>query len=264
MIKTNARRLMCGFALFVALGYLNDSALASGGRRERSPLGDTITVVTVHASPGETVLLPLEVSSPASRRFSSVQIALRYDRSQLIFDSVTTGFGIVSTGDWIVEANERGDTLLIAAAADSTFAATGVVLTVALTVSAIATDSIFVALLSSVLDTSENGIVNIGGSIIMGIHEPVDVTPQFFSMEQNYPNPFNPATTIRYELPERSLVHLSVFNLLGQEVRSLVDKVEEAGYQSVSFHAEGLPSGLYLYRLTCGSFTTAKKMLLVK
>ena len=88
--------------------------------------------------------------------------------------------------------------------------------------------------------------------------------PKEISLAQNYPNPFNPVTTIRYELPHQSHVSLNVFNYLGQEVATLVDEQESAGYKSVKFDASGLPSGVYLYRLEAGDFSVAKRMTLVK
>jgi hypothetical protein len=85
-----------------------------------------------------------------------------------------------------------------------------------------------------------------------------------YQLFQNYPNPFNPTTTIHYELPTESFVRLSVFNLLGQQVRTLVNKTETAGYKSVQFDGSNLASGLYFYCVSAGTFTDVKKMLLVR
>jgi hypothetical protein len=74
--------------------------------------------------------------------------------------------------------------------------------------------------------------------------------PQFFELFQNYPNPFNPTTTISYQLSSPSKVHLVVYNLLGQEVTTLVDAVREAGFHHETWNASALSSGLYIYRIT--------------
>jgi hypothetical protein len=88
--------------------------------------------------------------------------------------------------------------------------------------------------------------------------------PNTFALYQNYPNPFNPTTTISYDLPVRSRVKLTVYNILGQEVATLVDSEQEPGRYDVKFDAIGLPSGVYFYRLEAGKFVDVKKMILVK
>jgi len=81
---------------------------------------------------------------------------------------------------------------------------------------------------------------------------------------QNYPNPFNPETTIKFELPEDAIVSLKVYDILGKEVATLIDGFEEAGYHQASLNATNLASGLYFYRITAGSFTDVKKLVVVK
>jgi len=88
--------------------------------------------------------------------------------------------------------------------------------------------------------------------------------PDDYSLEQNYPNPFNPVTSIGYGLPATGHVRLVVYNMVGQEVAVLVDGTEEAGYKTVSFDASSLPSGVYTYRITSGSFSDVRKMMLLK
>jgi len=77
--------------------------------------------------------------------------------------------------------------------------------------------------------------------------------PAEFRLEQNYPNPFNPSTTIAYDLPRNSMVRLSVYNVLGQELSVLVDEFQQSGYKSVDFNASSLPTACTLYRLTAGT-----------
>ena len=88
--------------------------------------------------------------------------------------------------------------------------------------------------------------------------------PVKFTLDQNYPNPFNPATLIRYGLPKESDVVLKVYNILGEEVRTLVNTVQQAGWHEVNFEASQLTSGLYIYRIEATDFVEIKKMMLIK
>jgi hypothetical protein len=88
--------------------------------------------------------------------------------------------------------------------------------------------------------------------------------PRVFELRQNYPNPFNPATSISFALPEASTVSLRVYNVLGQEVRTLIDGRMEAGLHTVNFDARGMASGMYFYRLDTGANVETRKMTLLR
>jgi hypothetical protein len=94
--------------------------------------------------------------------------------------------------------------------------------------------------------------------------------PTAYALEQNYPNPFNPVTTIRYNLPVGQSfltvypVSLKVYDMLGRLVATLVDEEQSPGYKSLTFDASNLASGMYIYKLSAGTFTQARKMVVVK
>ncbi|MBP1658287.1 MAG: 5'-Nucleotidase domain protein [Bacteroidetes bacterium] len=88
--------------------------------------------------------------------------------------------------------------------------------------------------------------------------------PLVYELAQNYPNPFNPATKIEYSIPMQSQVELKIYNLVGQEVGTLVNEIQKAGVHNVKFDAGNLASGVYFYRLVAGNFTSVKKMVLLK
>ncbi len=108
-------------------------------------------------------------------------------------------------------------------------------------------------------DTNLTSIKQIGNSI-----------PEYFSLEQNFPNPFNPKTIINYniEFPlnkgGQGVVSLKVYDALGKEVAILVNEKQNAGSYSVEFNGEGLPSGIYFYKLEAGDFVETKRMVLLK
>ncbi len=89
-------------------------------------------------------------------------------------------------------------------------------------------------------------------------------TPSSYSLMQNYPNPFNPTTTIGFTIPQKSYVKLEVFNLIGQKIATLINDELNAGQYNVEFNGSGLTSGIYLYRIQAGNFSSVKKMLLLK
>jgi hypothetical protein len=93
--------------------------------------------------------------------------------------------------------------------------------------------------------------------------------PTDFALNQNYPNPFNPSTIIKFSIPQTSPVHITVYNMLGQQIRTLFSGVMEAGVQTVTFDGKdqsgkALSSGTYMYRMTAGTFVQTKKMMLLK
>lgn len=88
--------------------------------------------------------------------------------------------------------------------------------------------------------------------------------PVKYDLKQNYPNPFNPTTKINYDLPKDGFVMLKIYDVLGREVRTLVNEVKQAGYHSVDFDATTLASGVYFYKLESGAFSDIKRMMLIK
>ena len=100
---------------------------------------------------------------------------------------------------------------------------------------------------------------------------PVDVenedallTPKEFSLSQNYPNPFNPSTVIKYQLPKTSQVTLKVYDLLGNEIGTLVNEEKPAGFYEIELNALRLSSGFYIYKITAGNYVQTRKMILLK
>jgi hypothetical protein len=107
----------------------------------------------------------------------------------------------------------------------------------------------------------EGGVVNLGSVL--------RVVPENYSLVQNFPNPFNPTTEIAYDLPEAANVNLEVYNILGQNVKSLVNQYQDAGSYRVTWNGtnnEGaqVASGVYFYRISAGDFKDIKKMVLMK
>jgi len=97
----------------------------------------------------------------------------------------------------------------------------------------------------------------------------VTVMPEKFTLHQNYPNPFNPVTTLRYDLPENGNVNITIYDMLGRQVKALINQNQDAGYRSVVWNAtnnygEPVSAGIYLYQIQAGEYMQTKKMVLLK
>ncbi|MEC7850226.1 MAG: T9SS type A sorting domain-containing protein, partial [Candidatus Neomarinimicrobiota bacterium] len=98
----------------------------------------------------------------------------------------------------------------------------------------------------------------------------IDYTyPTYFYLHQNHPNPFNPVTSLRYDLPEDGLVNITVYDMMGRIVKTLVNNSQTAGYKSIQWNAtndrdEPISAGLYLYTIQAGGLRQTKKMVLLK
>jgi subtilisin-like proprotein convertase family protein len=102
------------------------------------------------------------------------------------------------------------------------------------------------------------------GSIISGTNNLSSKIPEVYSLKQNYPNPFNPVTKINFDIPKQGFVNLKIYDVLGREVKVLVNEVKSPGSYSIDFNGTELSSGVYFYRMESNGFTDVKKMMLIK
>jgi len=124
----------------------------------------------------------------------------------------------------------------------------------------------------SFTDANNGTAVGEGGTILRTTNggvtfvkeKDIDEIPKEFFLSQNFPNPFNPLTKIRYSVPKSSNVVVKVFDILGNEVETLVSAEKQTGTYEVEFNANNLSSGVYFYQLRAGDFVQKKKMLLLK
>jgi len=105
---------------------------------------------------------------------------------------------------------------------------------------------------------------NFTTGISTGIEDESFALPQNYALRQNYPNPFNPTTTIEYDLPKSAQVKIEIYNLLGKKIKTILDDYKNAGSHKLVFDSNNLASGVYLYRIEAGKYTTSKKMILLR
>lgn len=115
---------------------------------------------------------------------------------------------------------------------------------------------------------TSNGFIRYAGFVenpnTVGIQLTNSEIPRDFTLYQNFPNPFNPSTNIKFDLPKSEFVKIVIYNIIGQQVKILVNEYLQAGSYKISFDGSDIPSGVYFYRLIAGEFTETKKMLLIK
>jgi hypothetical protein len=106
-------------------------------------------------------------------------------------------------------------------------------------------------------------VINNQNSSLLKISKQVAL-PTSYDLEQNFPNPFDPSTIIKFSLPNQTQLKLNLYNILGELVRTISDGLFEAGYHQVTFNAENIPSGVYIYRLESNEIVQTRKMMYLK
>jgi len=99
---------------------------------------------------------------------------------------------------------------------------------------------------------------------VTDVKDDYDNLPQNYSLFQNYPNPFNPSSIIRYDLPKEGMVSIKIYDMLGREVKTLVNEYKSVGSYNIEFNANNLTSGIYFYHLQTSDFSQTKKLILMK
>jgi hypothetical protein len=100
--------------------------------------------------------------------------------------------------------------------------------------------------------------------IITGIEDNQSILPSVYRLNQNYPNPFNPSTIINYQIPEQGFVTIKVYDILGKEIKTLVNENKPVGSYNIRFNASDLSSGIYIYQIRVNNFVQSRKMMLMK
>jgi subtilisin-like proprotein convertase family protein len=106
--------------------------------------------------------------------------------------------------------------------------------------------------------------IQFNNQAVTAVNEEITGIPKKFALHQNYPNPFNPTTTIKYDLAKESFVKITVYDILGKQVQTLVNEQKKAGSYALEINASGLASGVYFYKIEAGTFVATKKMMLIK
>ena len=229
-------------------------------------LPDTVAAV------GDTLLIPLSITTPLGGAVISSQFEVSYDTSlikglEVIIDGVT----LPDSAGWKLEFNISAGRISVGMAGADSLIGIGVLsyLKFVVNESAVPNQSSELKIDTMLFNQGspvaviQNGSVSV---IAVDIDEKdgTNGLVRSFSLSQNYPNPFNPETAIRYSIPKAEEVSLVVYNLIGEEVTHLIGETQRAGYYKVTWDASNVASGIYFYRLQAGNFIQTMKMILLK
>ena len=231
------------------------TVLENINHKDPAPL--SIIVASAKGSSGQIVTIPISVPLDLAG-VRSAEMKLNYNSSAMKVLSVNT---TNLTKDFMVASNIGDGSVAIAMACGDGLEKGGQILSVEVEILQSSADLSVRLENVSFNDQKINSVTSVGGNSTE--------LPTSYNLLQNYPNPFNPTTTIEYQLPQTGFVELTVYDITGREVSTLVSTIQNAGYYRVNWNAADnrgnkVASGVYMYRMTAGSFTQIKKMMLLK
>ncbi|MDD5231624.1 MAG: cohesin domain-containing protein [Candidatus Marinimicrobia bacterium] len=231
---------------------------------ETNPLAESasgnISMENKVVKPGDLIEVPLVLSN--GNNILSFEGSITYNPQYLTFDSLNwselvDGFSI--------EINANPGEIKFAGAGSVSDGGEGIFSTIKFKASENFVETV-VALKK--LRWNENDmLIDVDSTILskfVDINEDQHNVPKEYALDQNYPNPFNPTTTISYQLPKSSFVKLYVYDVNGRLVETLVNEQKNAGYYSIIWNAKNVSSGVYLYRIDAGDFSSIKKCIFIK
>ena len=217
------------------------------------------------AAPGTAVAIPVNIANGTN--IYGFEAMLEFDPAVLEFDTLLLSESMAS---YLVYDNPLEEGIIkVAASGSSVDGNDGVFSTLHFNVNSEFTDETVIQI--NDLRWNEGEVVEYAAEMTLtfalGIED--DLIPNKYALHQNYPNPFNPTTTLRYDLPEDAMVNITIYNMMGRKISTLVSSQQTAGFKSVLWNAtndKGSPvsAGLYLYTIQAGEFRQTKKMALLK
>ncbi len=211
---------------------------------------------------GQQIDIPLYLSN--GENIMSFEWLITFNQEHLSYDEIIWSDLL---NDFTIEVNAENGEIRVAAAGPVPDGHEGVFATLRFTVDPNFNEGETTVSLMNLRWNEEEIMTNVATATltnVLGIGNSNKNIPTQFGLSQNYPNPFNPLTTISFQLPRSVFINLSIYNLAGQLVKTLVNEHKNAGYHSVVWDASSVSSGIYLYRIEAGEFSKVRKCLVVK
>ena len=224
-----------------------------------------LTMADQGADPGMLVEIPIHISNGSN--IYGFTGTINYDHTILAFDTLLLSDYL---DGYLLEFNELSPgEIRIAAAGNNPDGETGVFATLVFYVTDAFTEETSISITDLTWNEGEMIAVAAEMTISYGLGIDAAAVPDVFALHQNYPNPFNPITRINYDLPEDALVNITIYNMMGRQVKTLIHSEQTAGYRNIRWNAtnhlgQAVSAGLYIYTIRAGDFRQTKKMVLLK
>ena len=224
-----------------------------------------LTMEDMGAVPGMTIDIPIHIFN--DQNIQGLMGTLNYDPAMLSLDTLIFSDYL---DDYLIEYNEiNPGEVIVAASGNNPNTESGLLANVTFEVLEGFTDETTVSIMD--LRLNENEPVEIATEMTISYVLGIDGAgvPGVFALHQNYPNPFNPITRINYDLPEDALVNITIYDMMGRQVKTLINSEQTAGYRAIRWNGtnhlgQPVAAGMYLYKIRANMFNQTKKLILLK
>jgi hypothetical protein len=217
---------------------------------------------------GETVIIPISVSDVTELGIISADITLSFDGS--ILTALEASLGDVVPSGWLIVSNPGDCQVVISIAGANPLSGSGTLVTIPFVVDSMASNGDTTTIHFAEMRFNEGNVpVHVqDGIFTVALHTEIvmigSTIPKVFSLNPNYPNPFNNSTKVPFQLPKPAFVNLSVYNIRGELVNTLVNEYKKEGYYSIEWDAIDVGSGVYLFKINAGEYSAVRKCLIIK
>ena len=227
--------------------------------------GDIVIDNQLQYQPGELLEIPIMLAN--GNNLLSFEVDLTYDPNQVTVEGIDWSDQI---DHFMIEENNEPGSIRVAGSGTTPDGQEGLFATLRLQVLETTTEQSIDLTINKIRINESAPVEDVMVSITQEVLSTDNATvPTVYALHQNYPNPFNPTTKISYDLPEASVVSLSIYDLMGRKIRTMINSEQTAGFKNIQWNAtddlgKSVPAGMYIYTIQAGEFRQTRKMVLLK